>query len=221
MLKKPTTRKLSEKKVLAAEDKDHNKFKKLFPDEQFYQFPGYPNVYCSQYANVITTYGRKSYWRSLYYDPNTGYTSIVLCKHGKRRMFYIHEIVAEIWLEKPSFELQDILNIHHKIKVKQYLQCQPININFAENLQYVYLKYHPMLDSIKSIKYLFKSKWHKAVEPEEIAIAYNVSAYTIYELLYHEPQDIKSKYEYYIKDNITIKVMKDKPCANGCPRSKK
>lgn len=210
MLKKPTTRKLSEKKVLSAEDRNHNRFRKLFPDEKFYQYPGYPNVYVSQYANIITTYGNTPCWRQPYYDINSGYTSIVLSKHGKRFIKWIHDIVAEVWLKKPSFYIDSPLNVHHNIKVKSNLECQPININFAESLQYVYTKYHKFLDSIESLKYHNGKKYIEVTEPIEIAQFYGVSEYSIFELLNGDPQDIKGRNEYYIKDNIKIKVRKER-----------
>lgn len=206
MMKKPTTRKLSEAKVLLAKDKDGNPFKKLFPDEKFYQYPNYPKIFVSQYANVISTNQNRYIWRTPYYNAETGYSTLVLTKRGKRECKGIHELVAEVWLEKPSFVLQDELEVHHQIKVKENLQCQPINLNFAENLCYVYRKYHHMLDQNNSMKYKYKNKWHEAAEPIEIAQAYGVSEYSIYELLLHEPQDIKKKDKFYKQDKIFIKV---------------
>lgn len=151
MLKTPTTRKLSEKKVLSAVDKDGNLFQKLFPDEKFYQYPNYPNVFVSQYGNVITTCGKTPRLRQPYYNPETGYTNIVLTKRGKRDLKYIHILVAEIWLQKPSFQLEEPLEVHHKEKVRDNLQCQSIDVNFAENLVFVYKKYHSALEDIKTM----------------------------------------------------------------------
>lgn len=206
MIKQPTTRKLAERKVLSAVDKDGNKFQKLFPDEKFYQFPGYPKVFVSQYANIITTNYKIPRWCSPYYNSTIGYTTIILCKHGIRKLFTLHEIVAEVWLQKPSFQIDNTLQVHHKIKVRDNLSCQPINLNFAEQLQYTYLKYHPMLDSIETMEYFYKKRWHKASEPEEIALAYGVSDYSIYKLLYKDPTDIKRKYKYFISGKIKIRI---------------
>ncbi len=206
MIKRPTTKRLPEEIVMAAVDKDGNQFQKLFPDERFHQVPWYPNVFVSQYANVITTSRKTLCWRSPYYNPENGYTSIVLMRNKEHKLFYLHELVASVWLKKPSFQLDSPLQIHHKTKVKDNLTCQPINLNFAEQLQYTYLKYHSMLDSIKTMRYYYKRKWHTASEPEEIASAYGVSAYSIYELLLKEPSDIKGKYKLYTEGKIKIKV---------------
>lgn len=206
MMKPPTTRKLSESKVLSAKDKDGNKFEKLFPDEKFYQYPKYPKVFVSQYGRVITENGSRYIWRSLYYNPESGYTTIILSKRGERICKGIHELVAEVWLEKPTFVIEDELNVHHMIKVRENLLCQPLNVNFAEHLCYVYKKYHSILDKFQYIKYKYRNKWHTAAEPLEAAQAYGVSEYTIYELLYGKPQDIKGKEKFYKKDKIYIKV---------------
>ena len=210
MLKTPTTRKLSEKKVFSAADKDGNLFQKLFPDEKFYQYPNYPNVFVSQYGNVITTYSKTPLLRQLYYNPETGYTNIVLSKRGKRDLKYIHVLVAEIWLQKPSFQLDDSLEVHHKEKVKDNLQCQSINVNFAENLVYVYKKYHSALENIKTMKYLAGKRWRKFDDVEALSAETGVSAYEIYELISKDPQDIQGKEEIYSNEHIQIKIRRNK-----------
>lgn len=206
MMKKPTTKKLPEYIVRQAKDSDNNLFRKLFPDEKFYQYPRYPNIFVSQYANVITTYHGNIRWRIPYYNSETGYSSLVISKRNRRTTKGIHELVAEVWLQEPTFAIASPLDVHHNIKVKGNLSAQPINLNFAENLQYVYRLYHPMLDSIKSMKYFYKSRWRKATEVIEIASSLGVSEYSIYQLLTQSPTDIKGKNKIYESGKIKIKI---------------
>lgn len=104
MIKIPTTRKLSNKKLSAAIDREGNPVLKIFPDEEFYQIPRYPDIYISQYARIIHTY-KDSASRLMYpyYDANTGYTTITLMNKQKKRVCYgLHQLVALVWLEKPK-----------------------------------------------------------------------------------------------------------------------
>ena len=206
MMKKPTTKKLPMRLVKQATDSKGNPFRMLFPDEKFYQYPRYPDVFVSQYANVITTYKDKITWRTPYYNANTGYTTLVISKRGKRKIKGIHELVAEVWLAKPTFTLISPLDVHHNIKVKNNLTEQPICLNFAVNLQYVYRIYHPILDSAKSIRYFYKSRWRKATEVIEIANACGVSEYSVYQLLNNPPTDIKGNWKIYESDKVKIKI---------------
>lgn len=203
-IQEPTTKKLSQKKMMAAVDCHGNRFQKLFLDEAFHQIPRYPGIYISQYARLIQTRGLKQpRLLSPSYDVNTGYTTIVLTnKKGKRKCYGVHDLVARVWLKKPSFKLEnEPLDVHHRIKVKQNLELQPINVNFAENLQYVYRKYHKTLDSIKKLRIkLITGAWRTVESIEEIAAYYGVTDYSIYELLNEKPVQMLDKKEYYIKD---------------------
>lgn len=200
MLKKPATKKLSEKNVMAAVDKNSMPLKKLFEDEVFYQIPKYPNLFISQYARIIQTY-KKTAPRLLtpFYDIGTGYTNIVLTNaYGKRKCWGLHILVAMVWCEPPSFEIDSELEVHHKIKVKSNLKMQPIDINFADNLMYVYRKYHKLIDSTRSIKVSTYSRTWKSVKRiEDIAKYYNLKVQDVYEFLIKKPSFKVGALEYY------------------------
>lgn len=141
MMKKPTTKKLPEKQVertvtVTAKGKP---FMKLFSDEKFYQYPRYTNVFVSQYGNVISTFGKTPHLLSLQHE-NNNYLSVWIRKKGKKKKFYIHRLVAEVWCQKPDFEIPNCpLQVHHKLKV---LRNSTIDVNFAINLEYLYKPHH-------------------------------------------------------------------------------
>lgn len=200
MLKKPVTKKLSEKNVLATVDKNSIPLKKLFDDEVFYQIPKYPNLFISQYARIIQTYKRAApRLLSPHYEVETGYTKIVLTNaYGKRKCWCLHILVAMVWCEHPSFKIADELEVHHKIKVKSNLIMQPMEVNFAENLMYVYRKYHKLIDSIRGIKVATYSKnWKTVKSIEDIAKYYNVEEKDVYEFLIKKPNNKVNSYDYY------------------------
>ena len=114
MIKQPTTKKLSDKKVKSAIDSEGNPYQKLFPDEQFYQYPHYPNIFVSQYANILLTSSKIPRLAKPYFNPESGYTSIILSKKGKRKIHYLHRMVAEVWVRKPDFVLPIPLEVHHR-----------------------------------------------------------------------------------------------------------
>lgn len=206
-MKKPTTKKLSEKKVFLALDYNGAPYQKLFPDERFYQFPRYPNVFVSQYSTVISTAGKIPRQLKPSKDSNSNYYFLMLYKNRKNKKHYLHRIVAEVWVEKPTFEMSSQLEVHHNKKVIKY--SESIEVNFAENLQYVYKIYHSLLDSIRSMKVKTPTGKYKYLkEVRQIADYYNVSEYSIYELLSKPPQSIEENTELYVSDGIEIQVRK-------------
>ena len=128
MMKKPTTKKLPEKQVARTVTAKGKPFMKLFSDEKFYQYPRYTNVFVSQYGNVISTTGTVPHLLTPQLESNN-YLSVFPCKKGKKKKFYIHRLVAEVWCQKPDFEIPNCpLEVHHKLKV---LRNSTIDVNFA------------------------------------------------------------------------------------------
>jgi hypothetical protein len=170
-------------------------------DENFYQIPKYPDLFISQYAQIIQTFkSGKSIIRKTNYQVNTGYTTIVLTnKWGKRKCFGLHDLVAQVWCEKPTFAGEnEPLQAHHKIKVKKNLKAQPISINFAENIEWVYAKYHKIVDFIRNIKVAtYSGNWKSVKIIEDIAKHYKVALLDIYELLLQKPSYKVDTVEYY------------------------
>lgn len=210
MMKKPTTKKLPEKQVertvtVTAKGKP---FMKLFSDEKFYQYPRYTNVFVSQYGNVISTFGKTPHLLSLQHE-NNNYLSVWIRKKGKKKKFYIHRLVAEVWCQKPDFEIPNCpLQVHHKLKV---LRNSTIDVNFAINLEYLYKPHHKAIEYIKSYQVQRPTgKWFYLSDVHAIAEYYNTSTYSIYQLLTHSPKEIKGIYEIYESGNIKIKVGKEK-----------
>ncbi|MDC7290174.1 hypothetical protein NXH76_20480 [Blautia schinkii] len=204
MMKQPVTKKLSEKKVKSTVvGTEKSPYQKLFPDEQFYQIPRYPQIFISQYGNIISTCGKVPHVLSPFVEES-GYTGIVLSKHGKKKKHYVHRLVAEVWCKKPDFTLDYPLQVHHKRKVRQN---PSIAVNFATNLEYVYLPYHKFLDSITSIQLQRKSgTWKYVSEIPEIAEYYKSSEQQIYQILTGQPQWTEGKTRYYELNNIHLKV---------------
>lgn len=101
MMKKPTTKKLPEKQVARTVTAKGKPFMKLFSDEKFYQYPRYTNVFVSQYGNVISTTGTVPHLLTPQLAPNN-YLYVSPCKKGKKKKFYIHRLVAEVWCQKPD-----------------------------------------------------------------------------------------------------------------------
>lgn len=210
MLKQPTTKKLSEKKVSHAVDYNKNPYEKMFDDEKFYQFPQYPNVFVSQYETIISLSGDTPHQKKPSKDKNSDYYFVMLYKNGEGKKHYVHRMVAEVWCEKPTFEMPYKLQVHHNKKVIKY--GQSIDVNFAENLQWVYAPYHAMLDSIKSMQVKTPTGNYKYLkEVREIADYYNVSEQFIFELLKKQPYETDGTTEIYKSDNIEIKVRRYKP----------
>jgi len=196
MMKTPTTKKLSQKIQSSTTG-----YIAIDSDEQFFQIPKYPDLFISQYAQIIQTFKNgKSIVRKSSYEIRTGYTTIVLTnKWKKRKCFGIHDLVGQVWLEKPTFAGTDEpMQVHHKIKVKKNLKFQSININFAEHLEYVYFKYHKIADTVRSIKVSTpKGNWRSVKTVEQAAQYYRVPIITIYELLQDKPSYKADKLEYY------------------------
>lgn len=212
MMKEPTTKKLSEKQVARTVTSKGKPFIKLFPDERFYQYPKYPKIFVSQYANIISTTGKTPHLLSPYLESNY-YLSVSLCKHGKKRKKYVHRLVAAVWCKKPDFELPNYpLEVHHKLKV---LRNSTVNVNFAMNLEYLYRPHHKAIDYIKSYQVQRPSgNWFYVSDVQAIADYYHTSDYSIYQLLRRSPKKIENNYEIYESNNIKIKIKKDKNSKN-------
>lgn len=182
-------------------------FMKLFSDEKFYQYPRYTNVFVSQYGNVISTTGTVPHLLTPQLESNN-YLSVSPCKKGKKKKFYIHRLVAEVWCQKPDFEIPNCpLEVHHKLKV---LRNSTIDVNFAMNLEYLYKPHHKAIEYIKSYQVQRPTgKWFYLSDVHAIAEYYNTSTYSIYQLLTRSPKEIKGNYEIYESDNIKIKVRKE------------
>jgi len=198
-LKKPTTKKLSR-----WQQENTIGYIQISNDEAFYKCVGYTDIYVSQYAQFIQLLpDGESIIRTPFYDLSTGYTNIVLIKRKgkkvKRTCKGIHDLVAQVWCEKPTFAGTDEpMQSHHKIKVKKNLKQQPISINFAENLEWVYRKYHKLKDIIRSIKVsTYSGNWKAVNDIEDIAKYYKVQLIDIYELLLQKPTYEADKLEYY------------------------
>jgi hypothetical protein len=214
MMRTPTTRKLSKTQQYSTLG-----YIPIADDEVFYKCVGYNDIYVSQYAQFIQVISSgETIIRNTFYDTKTGYTNIVLTKkRGKktiRKCWGIHTLVGEVWLEKPTFAgTSEKLQVHHKIKIKRNLKMQPIDINFAENLQYVYLKYHKLIDSIRNIKVsTYSGNWKSVKSIEDIAEYYSVPLIDIYELLQGKPSYVVKKVEYYestiAKKKVGIEIRK-------------
>lgn len=207
MMKEPTTKKLSEKQVSRTVTAKNEPFMKLFPDEKFYQYPQYTNIFVSQYGNIISTKGKVPHLLSPHLESNN-YLSVHLFKKRKNKKFYVHRLVAEVWCQKPDFELPGCsLQVHHKKKV---LRNPTIDVNFARNLEYVYEPHHKAIEYIKSYQVQRSTgNWFYLPDVHAIADYYHTSNYSIYQLLTHSPKEIKGNYEIYESDNIKIKVRKE------------
>lgn len=199
MMKKPTTKKLMKTQQYATIG-----YMPIADDEVFYKCVGYSDIYVSQYAQFIQVMPNgETLIRNTFFDTKTGYTNIVLTrKRGKksvRKCWGIHTLVGEVWLEKPTFAGTDEkLQVHHKIKIKRNLKMQPIDINFAENLEYVYWKYHKIVDITRSIKVAtYGGNWKSVKTIEDIAKHYKVPLLDIYELLLGKPSIKDNLLEYY------------------------
>ena len=135
--------------------------------------------------------------------------SIEEFEQEQKKKFYIHRLVAEVWCQKPDFEIPNCpLQVHHKLKV---LRNSTIDVNFAMNLEYLYRPHHKAIEHIKSYQVQRPTgKWFYLPDVHAIAEYYNTSTYSIYQLLTHSPKEIKGNYEIYESDNIKIKVGKEK-----------
>lgn len=212
MMKEPTTKKLSEKQVARTVTSKGKPFMKLFPDEKFYQYPKYPKIFVSQYANIISTTRKTPHLLSPRPESNY-YLSVSLYKHGKKRKKYVHRLVAAVWCKKPDFELPNYpLEVHHKLKV---LRNSTVNVNFAMNLEYLYRPHHKAIEDIKSYQVQRPSgNWFYVSNVQAIADYYHTSDYSIYQLLRRSPKKIENNYEIYESNNIKIKIKKDKNSKN-------
>lgn len=209
-MKTPTTKKLAKKIQCAAVD-----YKPIGTDEVFYQIPKYPDIFISQYAQIIQVYkDNRAIIRKTFYIASTGYTSITLTNAwGKRKNWGLHNLVAKAWLEKPSFQIEgEPLDAHHKIKVKNNLKMQSIDINFASNLEYVYRRYHKLIDATRSIKVsTYNGSWKSVKSVEDIAKYYNIELQSLYERLIDKPSYKVDNLEYYeIDERRTIEIRKYK-----------
>lgn len=210
MLKQPKTRKLSSKTVAETLDSNGKPYQLEYPDEQFYQYPGYPNYFVSQYANVISTAG--DYPKQLKPYKRNHYLALRISNKKNTKQLYLHTIVAEVWVEKPSFYMKCPLEIHHKKKIRS----NSSNIHYASNLTYVYKPYHMILDQIKSMQIKTKSGSYKYMqEVKQIADYFKVSEELIFNLLKKKPFDVQGKVEIYRLENIEIKVKKYKGDASN------
>lgn len=165
------------------------------------------NVFVSQYGNVISTTGTVPHLLTPQLAPNN-YLYVSPCKKGKKKKFYIHRLVAEVWCQKPDFEIPNCpLQVHHKLKV---LRNSTIDVNFAMNLEYLYRPHHKAIEHITSYQVQRPTgKWFYLSDVHAIAEYYNTSTYSIYQLLTHSPKEIKGNYEIYESNNIKIKVRKE------------
>lgn len=210
MLKTPTTKRLSKKKQYRTKG-----YMPIADDEEFYKcVGGYKDIYVSQYAQFIQLLPNgETIIRNTYYDAKTGYTNIVLTKkRGKktvRKCYGIHTLVAEVWVEKPTFLGEnEQLQVHHKIKIKKNLKAQHINVNFAENLQWVFWKYHKLIDSIRNIKIsTYNGSWKSVRTIEDIAKYYRLQLLDIYELLLGKPTYKPDKLLEYYEATIDGKII--------------
>jgi hypothetical protein len=199
MIKKPTTKKLTKTQQYATIG-----YMQIADDEAFYKCVGYKDIYVSQYGQFIQVIPNgETLIRNTFFDTKTGYTNIVLIrKRGKkseRKCWGVHTLVAEVWCEKPTFAGDsEPLQVHHRIKVKKNLKAQPISINFAENLEWVYARYHKIVDITRNIKVAtYSGNWKSVKTIEDIAKHYKVSLLDIYELLLQKPSYKVDAVEYY------------------------
>lgn len=208
MLQQPTTKKLSEKKLSKALDYNGNPYQKVYANEQFYQLPKYPKVFGSQYGTIFSLSKGVPRQKKPTKDKDSDYSYVSLSKKGKHKKHYIHRIIAEIWCKKPTFEMPCKLQVHHNKKVMIH---KAADVNFAENLQWVYAPYHSLLDSIKSMQVRTPTGNYKYLkEVRMIAEYYHVSEYFIFELLRQPPYQSDGITELYKSGNIEIKVRKYK-----------
>lgn len=208
MMKTPTTKKLANKIQVAAVD-----YKPIGTDEVFYKIPKYSDLYISQYGQIIQVYkDNKAIIRKTFYIAETGYTTITLTNTwGKRKNWGLHNLVAKVWLDKPPFEIEgEPLDAHHKIKVKNNLKMQSIDINFASNLEYVYRRYHKLIDATRSMKVsTYSGGWKSVKTVEDIAKYYNIDLQSLYERLIDKPSYRVDNLEYYeIDERRTIEIRK-------------
>lgn len=203
MLKQPKTRKLSSKTVARTLDYNGEPYQLEHPDEKFYQYPGYPNYFVSQYANVISVVGEHP--KQLKPYKRNKYLALRVSNKKNTKQLYLHTIVAEVWVEKPSFYMNCPLEVHHKNKIRS----NSANVHYACNLTYVYKPYHIILDQIKSMQVRTRTGTYKYMkEVRQIADYYKVSEETIFKLLRKSPFDIQGKEETYRLETIEIKVKK-------------
>jgi hypothetical protein len=198
-MKTPTTRRLSR-----WQQSNTIGYIPIADDEKFYQIPCYSDIYVSQFAQFIQVLPNgDSMMRNAFFDIKTGYTNIVLSKRRGRKVNRtcrgVHDLVASVWLEKPTFAGTDErLQVHHLMKVKRNMKMQPIDINFAENLEYVYWKYHKLVDITRSIKVAtYGGNWKSVKTIEDISKHYRVPLLEIYELLLQKPSNKVDTVEYY------------------------
>lgn len=198
-LRKPTTKKLSR-----WQQENTIGYIQISDDEAFYKCVGYPDIYVSQYAQFIQLLpDGESIIRNTFFDVKTGYTNIVLIKRKGKKVIRtckgVHDLIGQVWLQKPTFaDENEPMQVHHIYKVKKNLKQQPISINFAENIEWVYRKYHKLKDIIRSIKVsTYSGNWKSVGDIEDIAKHYKVQLIDIYELLLQKPTYEVDKLEYY------------------------
>lgn len=158
-------------------------------DEQFYvTIEGYDNYKVNPDGQVLNVKKNKLLKP---YMKNNGYYAIDLYKQGKRKMKYIHQLVAEAFLIKPSEnDVVDHIN-------------QDKTLNSIENLRYVSIgENNRNISSHGKIKYNFvdelpnDSLWltHvKGIDVSDLCLFYN-----------------KTMDEFYMKTSNTYRVMTKK-----------
>lgn len=220
MMKTPTTKKLPKKTQYTTDG-----YMPIAENEAFYQCPKYPDIFISQYAQVIQVFkNKKAIVRKTFYITDSGYTTITLTNSwGKRKNWGIHHLVGMVWLEKMSFLPEDEpQDVHHIYKVLG-MKASSIDVNFACNLMYVYRKYHKILDTTRSLKVsVYGGGWKSMKSIEEVSKHLNKPLKDIYELLLGKYTYMAEGLEYYEIDKFTtIEVRKYKSKGKKKPKKKK
>ena len=106
------------------------------PYECWGWFPGYVGLYQVSTRGqvrgvdrwVIYKDGSKHFYKGRILKPKrdkkTGYLYVTLSRNNKQRKFYIHRMVAEVWLDNPEGKPE----VNHRNEQK--------DMNFVENLSY-------------------------------------------------------------------------------------
>jgi hypothetical protein len=96
--------------------------KHKFVEDEYKIITDYPNYYVNKLGNV---YSKRSKKILIPKRLDSGYESVKLCNNGKMRDFYVHVLVANVFLEKNT----DKIYVNHKNRIK--------HDNKLENLEYV------------------------------------------------------------------------------------
>lgn len=97
-------------------------------NEIYKDIKGYEGLYqVSNMGNVRRINGTKIYYKQPYMS-NHGYLCVALYKDGERKNYYIHRLVANVFLENPN----NLPSVTHK----NYIRTD----NRLENLEYIDIK---------------------------------------------------------------------------------